>query len=88
MNALTLNELMHKHGINAQWTFNTFLYGVNTRSPRVFDNLEDALQAVMAKLKQHALDHEFPLISLLRIIPTPAGRPHTHVQREHNCEDI
>lgn len=66
---MTLNELMKAHEAESMWTFSTFYLGVHSRSPRVFDNIEDALQAVIAKLKMHSLDHEFPMISLIRLQP-------------------
>ena len=72
MNTLTLNELLHTHGVYSQWTFSTYFRGVHSRSPRVFDNIEDALHAIMDKLKFHSLDGEFPMISLIQI-------PGTHV---------
>lgn len=78
MNTLTLNELMHKHGVTSRWGFSTYFRGVHARSPRTFDDIESALHAVMEKLKCHAIDGEYPMISLLAL---PERSTHT-------CEDV
>ncbi|HEY4383395.1 MAG TPA: hypothetical protein VGN34_02820 [Ktedonobacteraceae bacterium] len=50
-----------------RWKFVTFHHGVYMHSPRIFDTIEDALAAVVQKLAQHALDHEYPMVSLIRV---------------------
>ena len=51
-----------------KWTYATFHLGVKQTSPRVFDTKECALQAIVEKLAQHALDGEFPSIGLVAIV--------------------
>jgi hypothetical protein len=49
------------------WSFVTYYRGVYQHSPRTFDTIEEALRAVVTKLQQHALDHEFPMVSIIRL---------------------
>jgi hypothetical protein len=49
------------------WSFVTTYRGTSSQSPRVFATVEEALAAIVTKLAQHALDHEFPMISLIKV---------------------
>ena len=70
----TMRDLLIKHGAQVQWTFTTYYCGVHHQSPRVFDTIEEALRAIVDKLGMHALDHEYPMISLVPIHkPTSNG---------------
>lgn len=66
-NTLSLTDMLHAHGVTAQWTFTTYYRGVNQRSPRVFDTIDEALRAVVDKLHMHAIDHEYPMVSLIML---------------------
>jgi len=50
-----------------RWSFTIFHNGVRTRSPRLFDKKENALQAMFIKLAQDALDAQYPYVSLVAI---------------------
>ena len=50
-----------------RWSFTIFHNGVRTRSPRLFDKKEDALQAIVDKLSQDALDGCYPCVGLVAI---------------------
>ena len=50
-----------------RWSFTIFHNGVRTRSPRLFDKKEDALQAIVEKLAQDALDGQYPSVGLVVI---------------------
>lgn len=52
----------------SKWSFSTFHNGMRTRSPRVFDNKEDAIQAIVERLAMHALDGEYPCMGLVAIV--------------------
>ena len=52
-----------------QWTFITYYKRDRQQSPRMFQTVDEALRAIVEKLAQHALDHEYPMICLLRILP-------------------
>ena len=47
------------------WTFRISHYGVQSRSTRLFDKKEDALQAIVEKLAQDALDAQYPCVGLV-----------------------
>jgi hypothetical protein len=64
---MPLNALLTRHGIRARWTFTTYYRGVHQQSPRVFNSVEDALNAIIEKLALHAMDHEYPMISLVML---------------------
>jgi len=48
-----------------RWSFTIFHNGVRSRSPRLFDKKEDALQAIVEKLAQDALDAQYPCVGLV-----------------------
>jgi len=48
-----------------KWSFTIFHNGVRSRSPRLFDKKEDALQAIVEKLAQDALDAQYPCVGLV-----------------------
>jgi len=48
-----------------RWSFTIFHNGVRTRSPRLFDKKEDALQAIVEKRAQDALDGQYPSAGLV-----------------------
>jgi hypothetical protein len=51
-----------------KWTFSSYYGGFKATSPRLFDTKEEAIQAIVEKLTQHALDNEFPSIGLVAIV--------------------
>jgi hypothetical protein len=68
MNLPTLSDMMKQAGDqHTCWSFVTYYRGVYQHSPRTFDTIEEALRAVVTKLQQHALDHEYPMCSLIRL---------------------
>ena len=48
-----------------KWSFTIFHNGVRSRSVRVFEKKEDALQAIVEKLAQDALDAQYPCVGLV-----------------------
>ena len=50
-----------------KWSFTIFHNGVRSRSPRLFDDKVDALQAMIEKLGQDALDGQYPCVGLVAI---------------------
>ena len=50
-----------------KWSFTIFHNGMRSRSVRVFEKKEDALQAIVEKLSMQALDGEYPCVGLVAI---------------------
>jgi hypothetical protein len=49
------------------WSYTTYYLNHHSRSPRTFNTIEEALRAICEKLSMHALDQEYPMISLVRV---------------------
>ena len=51
-----------------KWSYSTFYNGIRTRSMRIFNTKEDALQAIVEKLSMAALDGEYPTVGLVALM--------------------
>lgn len=60
------SERMHGAPCVYTWSYSITMHNVKCTSPRRFEAMDDAINAIAERMRMHAADHEYPLFALVR----------------------